>query len=153
AEARESRTRVSVHLRHGRLRRRAEAAPMTPRRIKVLFAIGTLDLGGAERQLVELASRLDPAGFEPIVCVLGESGPTEDGPLAAILRDRGVRINYLGFRGFRTRSRLHVASATRAMLRLWSIMRRERPVIFHGVLFWAYVTGTLIAAAAGVPVV
>jgi L-malate glycosyltransferase len=121
---------------------------MTQNRIKVLFAIGTLDLGGAERQLVELASRLDPARFEAVVCVLGE-----EGPLAAILRERGVKVYYLGFRGFRTRSRLHVASATRALVHLWAIMRQEQPLIFHGVLFWAYVTGTVIAAAARVPVV
>jgi len=121
--------------------------------IKVLFAIGTLDVGGAERQLVELASRLDPAQFTAVVCVLGEEPSLQGGPLASTLRQRGVKVHYLGFRGFRTRSRLHVISAMRSMVRLWTIMRREQPMIFHGVLFWSYVTGTVIAAAARVPLV
>lgn len=116
--------------------------------VKVLFAIGTLDLGGAERQLVELASGMDRARFEPIVCVLGE-----DGPLGPMLRERGVQLHCLGFRGFRTGGRIHVFTAARALFRLWRIMRHERPAIFHGVLFWAYITGTLVARIAGVPVV
>ena len=101
----------------------------------------------------ELASRLDRARFEAVVCVLGEEVPLEQGALAATLHERGVKVDHLGFRGFRTRSRLHVVAVARTILRLWAIMRRERPLIFHGVLFWAYVTGTVIAAAARVPVV
>lgn len=119
----------------------------TEHRIKVLFAIGTLELGGAERQLVELASRLDRSRFTPVVCVLGK-----EGPLADILRDRGVTVHFLGMKRVRSRWRRAMA-AGRGAVRLWEIVRMERPLIFHGVLFNAYVMGAMVATAAGVPVV
>jgi glycosyltransferase involved in cell wall biosynthesis len=121
---------------------------MNEGRIKVLFAIGTLDLGGAERQLVELATGLDRTRFHPIICVLAEGGPLEP-----MLRGAGVEVRCLGFKGFRTGSRLHVFSAARMLFRLWRIMSQERPAIFHGFLFWAYMTGTVVARIARVPTV
>jgi glycosyltransferase involved in cell wall biosynthesis len=121
---------------------------MVRHRIKILFAIGTLDIGGAERQLVELASRLDPDRFEAVVCVLGRGGP-----LGAVLRDRGVKVHYLGLGGAGNRGSRRLLLGLLAIVRLWAMMRRERPTVFHGVLFAAYVTGTAAAAASGVPIV
>jgi glycosyltransferase involved in cell wall biosynthesis len=47
-------------------------------RINILYLIATLDVGGAERQLVELVKRLDRNKFNPIVCCLTRGGPLED---------------------------------------------------------------------------
>ncbi len=116
---------------------------MSGPRIKIVFAIGTLDVGGAERQLVELVTHLDRDRFEPSVCVLAG-----DGPLGEMLRSAAIPVYHLGFRGFR-----RPWLAALGLLRLWRIMRRERPQIFHGFLFWAYITGTLVARFARVPVV
>jgi hypothetical protein len=54
-------------------------------RIRVLFVIGTLDVGGTERQLVEIASRLDRRRFAPMVCCLSRGGA-----LVEALREAGV---------------------------------------------------------------
>ena len=43
-----------------------------PRPIRVMYLVSTLHYGGAERQTVELAGRLDPARFSPILCSLDE---------------------------------------------------------------------------------
>ena len=51
---------------------------MTAARIPILFVIGTLDVGGAETQLVEMARSLD-ARFEPAVCCLTADGPLRGG--------------------------------------------------------------------------
>jgi glycosyltransferase involved in cell wall biosynthesis len=115
----------------------------------VLFVIGTLDVGGAETQLVELVTRLNRQRYEPSVCCLAG-----EGPLAATLRAAGVRVHTIGFTGFRQ----HGAwlSLPRAFARLWHlfrIVRRERPDILHGVLFWAYVLSAFLGRIARVPVI
>ena len=127
--------------------RDAVAAPVT----KILFVIGTLEVGGTETQLVELATRLDRRFFEPVVCCLAP-----EGPLGSRLRARGIAVHPLGFSGFQS-SRLsnagRVADASRLLIRMWKLIRRERPAILHGMLFWAYVLGTFVGRAAGVPIV
>lgn len=44
-------------------------------KINVLYLIATLDVGGAEGQLVELVKRLDKRKFNPAVCCLTRGGP------------------------------------------------------------------------------
>ena len=116
---------------------------------KILFVIGTLDVGGTETQLVELATRLDRRLFQPIVCCLAG-----EGPLGARLRASGIAVHPLGFLGFRS-SRIpgRIVDASRLLIRLWRLIRRERPAILHGMLFWAYVLGTFVGRAAGVPII
>jgi L-malate glycosyltransferase len=119
-------------------------------KLKVLFVVGTLDIGGTERQLVKLAGGLDRTRFEPTVCCL--SAP---GPLAESLRSAGVRVESFNFRGIRrvrpVARALPVAVGT--LVRLYRWMRAEAPHVVHGMLFHAYVIGTLTARAARVPVV
>lgn len=110
----------------------------------ILFVIGTLDIGGTERQLVRLATRLDRRRFRPVVCCL-----TSDGPLRAPLEAAGVPVEVVGFRGltiFR-----HPVAVCRQLAQLTGAMRRHRPVIVHSFLFWAYILGTFAARAARVP--
>ena len=47
-------------------------------KINILYLIATLDVGGAERQLVELVKRIDKRKFNPIVCCLTRGGPLGD---------------------------------------------------------------------------
>jgi glycosyltransferase involved in cell wall biosynthesis len=56
--------------------------------LKVGHIIGQLSWGGAERQLFELATRIEPEGFLPFVYCLSED--TE--PYAALLESRGVPV-------------------------------------------------------------
>ena len=70
------------------------------RRIKVLVIIPTLDVGGAEMDLVRNLPRLDRSRFAPVVCTLRGRGA-----LAVQLGDAGVEItvpafNALPGRGF-----------------------------------------------------
>lgn len=102
---------------------------MTPR-TRILYVIGTLERGGAETQLVELASGLDRARFEPTVCCLAGGGP-----LAATLAARGVPVEI-------------VAAASeprrlRALLGFSRLLRRVRPDVVHGHLYWGNVAAAL----------
>jgi len=114
-------------------------------RIKVVYLIGTLDIGGTEGQLVELVTRLDRRRFDPVVCCLTSSGPHH-----RVLGAAGVPVEIVGFKGLRVfRHPVRVASELAGLGRF---LKREQPAIVHAFLFWAYVIGAFAAKAAGVPV-
>ena len=108
--------------------------------VAVLYLITDLDIGGAERVLLETVRRLDRSRFHPSVCSLAPAGALADE--FARLR---VPVFDLGMRGFR-----HLAHASRALLHL---LRRQQFDILHSHLFHANVLGRLAARRAGVPVV
>jgi len=95
---------------------------MGPR--KVALVVGQLQLGGAERQLFELAVRLDRRRYEPVVVCLSEVSE----PFGARLRERGVRMEVL-------RRATH-----RDPARAWRLARllgREEPALAHSFLLVA----------------
>ena len=62
-------------------------------RIKIVYVIAALEVGGAERQLAELVTRLDARRFQPVVCCLSAGGAWEAG-----LRARGIRLEVIARR-------------------------------------------------------
>ncbi len=112
------------------------------RRIGLLYVVGSLEVGGAERQIVELCRRLDSDRFSPEVATLGMSGA-----MAAGLKESGVRVY-----AFRATSRVlrsardprRAISALRGVFRLRKLIRQRRPAILHAFLPEACV----VAAAA-----
>jgi len=114
--------------------------PSKSRRTRVVYVIGTLERGGAEGQLVELASGLDRTRFEPIVCSLAKGGP-----LVPILASRGVPVEIIGVTAGPRR--------LRAVLGFWRLLRRVQPEVVHGQLFWGSVVAALAGRLAGVPAI
>ena len=94
-----------------------------PRRasVKTAFLIRSLDFGGAERQLVLLATALRGRGHDVLVVVFYPGGPLE-----AELRHAGVAIRSLDKAG-----RWDVLGF---LSRLRHIVREERPDVLHGYL-------------------
>jgi glycosyltransferase involved in cell wall biosynthesis len=117
--------------------------PRGPSKIKVLYLIGTLDIGGTERQLVQIAKGLDRESFEPVVVCLSKGGPLQED-----LARFGVPVKIVGLRSLR-----QIWHGPISLGRLVRIIGKERPDIVHGFLFWAYVLGAYAARLAGVPVV
>lgn len=111
-------------------------------RIPILFIIDVLrDFGGAEKNLMQLVSRLDPSRYEPFVfCLKG-------GKVFEELRNRGVKISNLEI------TRIYAPSALIKGWRLSRFMRANRVQVvvtyFESSDFW----GALSARLAGVPVV
>ncbi len=98
------------------------------RRIKVVFLIRSLGVGGAERQLVELAKRLDPNVFEvAVLCFYSE------GAFVNELLTAGVPVLSLQKKG-----RWEIC---RFLVRLARELREQRPDILHG-----YLTGPNLVA-------
>jgi glycosyltransferase involved in cell wall biosynthesis len=100
--------------------------------------VSSLEPGGAERQVVELARHLDPGRFEVIVCSLGA-----EVPLAAALPTH-VSLVVLG-KSWRFDAR--------PVARLARLLRRRAVALVHAFLFDAEMAARLAGSLAGVPVV
>jgi glycosyltransferase involved in cell wall biosynthesis len=120
-----------------------------PYKQKILFTIGSLDIGGAERHLAQLAPRLTAAGWEVCIFCITDAGAQADD-----LRSYGVEVltppyKTLRRARWRTVRRLHVIAA---LVALTVHLLRTRPAIAHFFLPYSYVLGGIAALAAGVPV-
>jgi glycosyltransferase involved in cell wall biosynthesis len=107
--------------------------------LRVVFLIGTLDIGGTERQLVELASRLDRRRFDPVIYCLAAPGP-----LADEARRRGVEVQSAHLKALRPWA--HPLRFTRRLLRIYPDLKALQPHILHAFLFHAYTMGALLSA-------
>ena len=107
------------------------------RRLRVVYVVPDLGVGGAERHVVELMSRLDRSRFEPSVVCIGEHGP-----LFSALGDAGVPAVAFG----RTKRQ-----AVMSLLQLVRHFRSTRPdvVIVRG--FNAELLGRVAAFITRVP--
>jgi glycosyltransferase involved in cell wall biosynthesis len=111
--------------------------------LHIAFCITELNVGGAERCLVELATRLDRERFAPSVACIGPRPIGSAGALAAKLDAAGVPVRYC-----------NASSAASALRVLWQLRRRwrvDRPDIVQTFLWHANVLGTLAAWSAGIP--
>lgn len=120
--------------------RRLANAPRRPwpdRPVRLALAITDLDVGGAERALVALATRLDRRRWEPRVFCLGP-----EGRLAGPLRAAGIAVECLA---------VEPSKPGRAVLRLARALRRFRPALVQSFLFHANVAARLAAPLAGLP--
>jgi glycosyltransferase involved in cell wall biosynthesis len=116
------------------------------RRISVCFVIGTLDRGGAEGQLVRLATHLPREQFDVSVCCLADGGP-----LQGVLDAAGIPVDIVGLH--RPIHSLLPFKSIGRLVQLSRVIQARQPDIVHGFLFWAYVLGTAAAKVGGVPVV
>lgn len=108
---------------------------------KVALLITDLDVGGAERALVELAIRLDQLRFEPMVyCLSGR--PRSDADSCVVqLEEAGIEVHCYGARG--------VWNFPGALAWLRRHLRRQRPDVVQTFLFHANILGRIAARLAG----
>jgi glycosyltransferase involved in cell wall biosynthesis len=119
--------------------------------IRIIYIIGSLHIGGAERQLTELVKRLDKRRFAPVVLCLFEAG----GPLRAEVDQAGVPVDVIGFRGFRKQyaNPKLIVHNIRSFIKLIFYLRRAKPHITHAFLVSSYLITGVASRLAGVPVV
>jgi len=122
------------------LARRLATAPRDPwpaDPVPVALAITDLDIGGAERALVALATGLDRRRWLPSVVALGG-----EGALAGPLREAGIAVECLDV------DRRRPARAIGALV---GTLRRARPRLVQSFLFHANVASKLAGPLAGRP--
>src|SRR5262245_18189011 len=111
-----------------------------PRRLALV--ITELAPGGAERCLVELATRLDRSLFSPVVYSLGPRPNNDRQSLVNRLADTGITTHFLEFTS--------ALQFIRAVRHLTAMLREQQPDVVQTFLFHANVVGTAAARAAGV---
>lgn len=109
------------------------------RLIKVLHIIATLQVGGAERQLLSLLSGIDRNRFEPIVVALTRGGFLEDS-----FRNLGIPMYVL--------HKKHKLDFS-VLPKLVSVVKEHKPQVLHSWMFTANTWGRLTTFFARVPVV
>jgi glycosyltransferase involved in cell wall biosynthesis len=104
--------------------------------VKVCYVIGTLEIVGAEKQLLKLIKSIDRTKFPPVLIALRGGALKEEFEKAVkvivIGKKRKVDISFL--------------------IRLLAALKRERPDIVHTFMFTSNTWGRIAGFLAGVPV-
>jgi glycosyltransferase involved in cell wall biosynthesis len=121
---------------------------VTRRPVRVTYVIPSLEIGGAERQLVRLANNLDRRCFQPAIVCLG----ADPAVLEEVAEDVRVRCLRLGGIGRHPRLRRLARGALLAPAVFFDLAL-QRPEVVHAYLPAAYVVAGLAARVLGVRVV
>jgi glycosyltransferase involved in cell wall biosynthesis len=118
---------------------------------RVLFVIGSLEVGGAERHVAQVVVRLKARGWDPEIFVL-----TPGGPLTHVLTEAGVLIHGVTLPAWFSIILKNKRLYARVGLALTSIaliytMWVRRPAILHFFLPAAYVVGGIASFFARIP--
>jgi glycosyltransferase involved in cell wall biosynthesis len=108
----------------------------SPRR-RLTMVITELDIGGAEQAFVRIATGLKPLGWDICVISLRDAGP-----LAKPLLEAGISVTALNVGGF---------TDLRAVWRLKSALKVQRPDVLVTFLHQANIAGRIAGRWAGVP--
>jgi glycosyltransferase involved in cell wall biosynthesis len=114
-------------------------------RIAVLAVVGSLEVGGAERHLVQVLPRLDTARFQASVFCL-----THRGTLAGEIEAAGVPVRAPAERPRADGALMQARRGVAALWRLRRTLRASRPDVAHFFLPAAYLVGGI--ASLGAPV-
>jgi glycosyltransferase involved in cell wall biosynthesis len=113
------------------------------KRIKVLHLIGSMDLGGAEKQTRLIVEGLGADEFEAAVLCIKSGGFN-----AGLLCKKGYHVEEL--LGIHKTAPVSIFLLLKAAWRLFKFLRREKPNILHSHLFAASCLGRVVGKIAGV---
>ncbi|MFV2066628.1 MAG: glycosyltransferase [Pirellulales bacterium] len=114
-----------------------------PAPVPILFCITSLEPGGAEHALVDLATRLPSDRFSPRVVSLAPRPDRRRAHLVQTLEQHRIETRFLEAR--------HLVQTRQVVRRLRCVMEGFRPSIVQTFLFHANVLGAVAARMAGVP--
>ncbi|MFH1264298.1 MAG: glycosyltransferase [Planctomycetota bacterium] len=112
-------------------------------KLGIALCITELDVGGAERILVELATRLDRNRAEPIVYCLQPRPLCDEASCVPALEAAGLDVHFLN-----ARRSWQLVPAVEGLKRL---LVQQKPDLIQTFLFHANIVGRLAARRAGVP--
>ena len=126
---------------------------MASRKLQIALCITDLEVGGAERSLVHLATRMDRRRFEPTVYCLGPRPEVKEASCLPPLEAAGIEVHCLGARANRAGRIVnpsHAWQILRVLRRLKGLFRQKAPDLVQTFLFHANVVGRIAARRAGV---
>lgn len=111
------------------------------KKIKIFYLTTTPKIAGAEKQLFELAKRLDKNKYDIFVCtIMGE----ERGELLKKLRNEDVRCGSLNIN-----SKWHFLK----IIKLIFLLRKENPDILQSFLFFDNILARIFGKIIGIPII
>ncbi|MCM8818103.1 MAG: glycosyltransferase [Candidatus Omnitrophica bacterium] len=108
-------------------------------KIKISYIIATLQIGGAEKQLLYLTKNLNKERFIPLVIVLRKNGP-----LKKEFLKNNIQVIEIG-----KRFKIDILF----LLKLIKILKKENPQIVHTFMFTSNTWGRISAFFAKVPII
>lgn len=113
--------------------------------MKLLYVIGSMEVGGAEQHLLRVATALHGKGFQAEVFAI-----TTGGPLTQAFADGGVPVHGVSLPGWLARLLRHERAIAWVGLfysaaALWWLYWRRRPQVVHFFLPAAYIVGGVAA--------
>lgn len=111
---------------------------LLPRKPRVLLITVGLEVGGTESQLLEIADRLNGERFDVLVCAL-----KGEGIIGHEMRSRGIHVVTLNGVG---------RMDPRVLVRLFCLIRTERPDIIHSFLPVANYAAVIVGFLLRVPI-
>ena len=111
---------------------------------RILYAIGSLELGGAESQMALLIRELKRRDYQCELFAL-----EAEGPFKRVLEQDGIPIHGGGYVS-EARKAVKIFQLLRAMVRLWRLSRQVRPDVLHAYLPLTNFMGALVGRATGV---
>lgn len=113
--------------------------------MRILYVIGSMELGGAERHLLSVCAGLRERGYKPVVFAIVPGGPLTDAFEQAAVPVYGVRLPTWALRLIRNpRVRAWIGIILSAAA-LWFHMWRLRPAVVHFFLPMAYLMGGIVS--------
>jgi len=116
-----------------------------PQKLCIALCITELRVGGAERVLVELATRLDRSRFKPFVCSMKTCPAGGEHSFVQKLAESDIPMEFANIGS--------LLSVPSGLLRLKKVFKKRKPQICQSFLFHANFFSRWAARAAGVPVV
>ncbi|MEK9183087.1 MAG: glycosyltransferase [Patescibacteria group bacterium] len=111
-------------------------------KIKIIFVMNAMEIGGAEKFFYDLLKHLDKEKFAPQLATVIGSGALEND-----FRALGLPVHIFGHR------RLSYLGGIRQCWQLYRLFKKEKPQIVHTQLFAADLWGRLAARLARVPII
>lgn len=113
--------------------------------MKVLYVIGSMELGGAEQHLLRVAIALRRQGYAPEVFTLTTGGPLTNAFLDNDVPVHGVRMPDALAKVLRHERLVAWAELCYSAAALWWFYWRRRPQVVHFFLPAAYIVGGVVA--------
>lgn len=107
------------------------------KRLKVLHLVTSLEVGGAQHNMLQGLPRLDPEKYEHVICSIMDRMQ-----MAEQFRRVGIEVHSLGLR-----RKTDIAVA----LRLRNLLKQIRPDVMHTYLLHGNVLGRVVGRLTGVP--
>ncbi|PIE35298.1 hypothetical protein CSA56_04780 [candidate division KSB3 bacterium] len=119
------------------------------KKIKIVYIIGRLVIGGAEKQITETAARINRDIFDVRLYCLSEGGPLE-----AFVREHHIdttifeSVRYTSFPSFVS----YLLTRLKKFQALYRYLKREQPDIVHCYMFAPSIYGGIISRLTGHPI-